>query len=87
MKKVKGSTGNDLRPEYTRADLGQGVRGKYLKQYRAGTNLALLAPDVAAALPTASAINDALRTLLHLAKAAKVAPPRTRRIGRKRAVA
>jgi hypothetical protein len=87
MKKVKGSAVNDLRPEYSPADLGQGVRGKYLKQYRAGTNLALLAPDVAAAFPTDSAVNDALRTLLHAAKAVKVAPPRARRTGRKQALA
>ena len=85
MKKVKGSAVNDLRPEYTRADLGQGVRGKYVKQYRAGTNLALLEPDVAAAFPTDGAVNDALRTLLHAVKAVKVATPRTRRVGRTQA--
>ena len=87
MKKVKRPGVNDLRPEYTRADLGQGVRGKYLKQYRAGNNLALLEPDVAAAFPTDNAVNDALRTLLHAAKAVKVATARTRRTGRKQAVA
>jgi hypothetical protein len=87
MKKVKRCAVNDLRPEYARVDLGQGVRGKYLKQYRAGTNLALLEPDVAAAFPTDSAVNEALRTLLHAAKAVKVATPRTRRAARKQAVA
>jgi len=87
MKKVKRSGVSDLRPEYTREDLGQGVRGKYLKNYRAGTNLALLEPDVAAAFPTDGAVNDALRTLLQAAKAVKVATARTRRTGRKQAVA
>jgi hypothetical protein len=86
MKKVKGSAVNDLRPEYSRADLGQGVRGKYLKHYRVGTNLVLLEPDVAAAFPTDGAVNDALRTLLHAAKAVKVATRRTRRTRRKQAV-
>ena len=86
MKKVKRSGVNDLRPEYTRADSGQGVRGKYLKQYRGGTNLVLLEPDVAAAFPTDGAVNDALCTLLHAAKAVKVATARTRRTGRKKAV-
>ncbi len=33
MKKAKR---DELRPEYRRADLGKGVRGKYLKAYRAG---------------------------------------------------
>jgi hypothetical protein len=87
MKKVKRSGVSDLRAEYTREVLGQGVRGKYLKQYRAGTNLVLLEPDVAAAFPTDSAVNDALRTLLQAAKAVKVATPRTRRTGRKQAAA
>lgn len=36
---------DDLRPEYDLASLRGGVRGKYLKRYQAGTNLALLAPD------------------------------------------
>ena len=49
MKKAKS---NDLRPEYRREDLAKGVRGKYLKAYRAGTNLVLLRPEVAKAFPT-----------------------------------
>lgn len=84
MKKVKRFGVNDLRPEYTRADLGQGVRGKYLKQYCAGTNLVLLEPDIAAAFPTDNAVNDALRTLLRAAKAVKVATRHVRRSGHER---
>ncbi len=41
MKKAKR---DELHPEYRREDLGKGVRGKYLKPYCAGTNLALLKP-------------------------------------------
>ena len=41
-----------------------GVRGKYLSRYRAGTNLALLAPDVRAAFPTDEAVNQALRAVM-----------------------
>ena len=55
---------NELRPEYRREELGGGVRGKYLEQYRKGTNLALLAPDVRAALTTDEAVNDALRAII-----------------------
>ena len=55
---------DELRAEYTPEQLGQGVRGKYLKQYKAGTNLVLLAPDVAQAFPTEQAVNEALRSLL-----------------------
>jgi hypothetical protein len=51
----------DMRPEY---DFSTGVRGKYATQFAEGTNLVLLAPDVAAEFPTASAVNKALRELI-----------------------
>ena len=41
-----------------------GVRGKYLAQYRSDTNLVLLDADVAKAYPTAEAVNEALRRLM-----------------------
>jgi hypothetical protein len=59
---------DDLRPEYGPEDFARGVRGKYFERYQAGTNLALLAPDVRAAFPTDEAVNDALRLLLKLAE-------------------
>jgi hypothetical protein len=65
MKKAKS---DELREEYRREDLGQGVRGKYLEAYRAGTNLVLLSPDVAEAFPSEETVNDALRSLISLAK-------------------
>ena len=65
MKKAKNKKKDeDLRPEYDLSKLGKGVRGKHFKSYQAGTNLALLAPDVRAAFPTDDAVNKALRTLL-----------------------
>jgi hypothetical protein len=59
-----GSEDDDLRPEYDASVLKGGVRGKYLERYRAGTNLALLAPDVRAAFPTDESVNQALRSLM-----------------------
>lgn len=59
---------NELRREYRREDLGKGMRGKYLKAYRGGTNLVLLRPEVAAVFPTEKAVNDALSSLIQLAK-------------------
>jgi hypothetical protein len=56
---------DDLRPEYDLSKLKRGVRGKYLERYRAGTNLALLAPDVRSAFPTDEAVNEALRSVMH----------------------
>jgi hypothetical protein len=58
MRKVRES--DELRPEYRREDLGQGVRGKYFESYQKGTNLVLLSPDVAKVFPTEEAVNEAL---------------------------
>jgi hypothetical protein len=60
---------DDLRPEYDLTQLLKGgVRGKYAERYRAGTNLVLLASDVAHAFPTEEAVNQALRLVIQLAK-------------------
>jgi hypothetical protein len=64
MKKDESPQEDDLRPEYDASVLRDGVRGKHLKRFRAGTNLALLAPDVRAAFPTDEAVNQALRSLM-----------------------
>jgi hypothetical protein len=56
---------DDMRPEYDLSELKGEVRGKYVDRYRAGTNLALLAPEVRAAFPTDDAVNQALRSLMH----------------------
>ena len=58
----------ELRPEYSREDLGLGVRGKHFESYQQGTNMVLLSPDVAKAFPTEEAVNDALRALINLAQ-------------------
>ena len=80
MRKVRK---DELRSEYRREDLGKGVRGKYLKAYRGGTNLVLLRPEVAAAFPTERAVNDALSSLIKVARQstdlAKRSPQRAKR--------
>jgi hypothetical protein len=55
---------DDLRAEYDDSVFKGGVRAKYLDRYRAGTNVALLAPDVRAAFPTDESVNKALRSLI-----------------------
>jgi hypothetical protein len=65
MKTVKGE---EMRKGYKREDLGKGLRGKYLDEYKKGTNLVLLSPDVAAAFPDDASVNDALRSLLKIAR-------------------
>jgi hypothetical protein len=65
MKKdSKPTDDDDMRSEYDLSQLKGGVRGKYAERYRAGTNLALLAPEVRAAFPTDDAVNEALRSLM-----------------------
>ena len=49
-----------MRPEY---DFSGGVRGKYAASYARGTNVVVLAPDVAETFKTSKAVNDALRSL------------------------
>jgi len=70
MNKHKNGKPDELRSEYELGLLKGGVRGKYLKHYRAGTNLALLAPEVRAAFPTDQAVNRALRSLMKKQKRA-----------------
>jgi len=65
---MKKANSDELRPEYHREDLGPGVRGKYFESYRKGTNLVLLSPDVAKAFPTEDAVNNALRSLIEIAR-------------------
>jgi hypothetical protein len=55
---------DELRPEYDETLLKNGTRGKYAKEYEAGTNIVRLDPDVAAAFPTEEAVNEALRSVL-----------------------
>lgn len=67
MKKASTVPNDDMRPEYDFAAMKGGVRGKYVKRYREGTNLVLLERDVAAAFPTDAAVNEALRAVLQFA--------------------
>jgi len=76
----------NLRREYRRKDLGNGVRGKYSKAYRAGTNLVLLQPEVAAVFPTDRAVNRALRSLIKAAEHAGITTRSNRTRTKTRAV-
>ena len=52
---------DDLRPEY---DFTGGVRGKYAARMAEGTNIVVIAPDLAKRFPTSEAVNKALRDLV-----------------------
>ena len=55
---------DDLRPEYPPELIRSGVRGKYARQFREGSNVVLIDPDLARVFPNAKAVNDALRQFL-----------------------
>lgn len=59
---------DEMRPEY---DFSPGVRGKYAAHFARGTNVVVLAPDVAEAFKTSRAVNDALRAQLKPAARAR----------------
>src|SRR5437879_9059102 len=68
-KKISSDIEDGLRPEYDLTKLLKGgIRGKYVARYRAGTNVVLLAPDVAQAFPTEDAVNEALRLVMRMAQ-------------------
>ena len=65
---MKTAKHEDMRKEYKREELGKGIRGKYFQEYKKGTNLVLLSPDVAKAFPDDDSVNEALRSLMKIAK-------------------
>lgn len=66
-RKSKGAEADDLRPEYDLDTiLKDGVQGKYAERYEGGTNLIVLAPDVAEVFPTDASVNAALRLVIRL---------------------
>jgi hypothetical protein len=69
MKKVKAKRHGDpeMLDEY---DFGKGVRGKFARRYAEGTNIVVLAPDVAHMFPDSQAVNEALRTLVRIGQQA-----------------
>jgi hypothetical protein len=60
MSKARNKTDNGTRAEY---DFARGVRGKHATRYARGTNVVVLAPDVARVFRTERSVNKALRGL------------------------
>ena len=59
----KTTQGDEMRSHY---DFSGGVRGKYAERYAQGTNVVVLAPDVAEVFQDSIAVNEALRTLVRM---------------------
>ena len=71
MKKIHNALDDDMRPEYDFASMTGGVRGKYAKRTREGTNIVRLAPEVVEAFPTEDSVNEALRGVLSTTRAVR----------------
>ncbi|MGA1985590.1 MAG: hypothetical protein ABSG72_04925 [Candidatus Sulfotelmatobacter sp.] len=72
MKKPVSRRNQDgMRSEYDFASMKEGVPGKHYRDYRIGTNVVLLQPDVAEAFPTEDAVNEALRGVLTTTRAVR----------------
>lgn len=56
---------DEMRDEY---DFSGGVRGKFYQDYMKGTNVVLLDADVAEVFRDSETVNQALRTLITIAK-------------------
>ncbi len=62
---LKQDEADAMLPEY---DFSNGVRGRYAERYAAGSNVVVLAPDVAQAFHDAESVNNALRALIAAAR-------------------
>ncbi len=65
---MKTAKHEEMRKEYKREDLGKGIRGTYFEEYKKGSNLVLLSPDVAKVFPDDDSVNEALRSLMKIAR-------------------
>ena len=70
---------DEMRDHY---DFSGGVRGKYAARYAQGTNVVVLAPDVAEMFPDSIAVNEALRTFVRMsAKTVRAKAAPKKRVG------
>ena len=62
---------DELRPEYD-FDYSKAIRGKYFRRLLdEGANVAVLDPDIAKAFHDSASVNEALRSLLEIARSTK----------------
>ncbi|MHB8949594.1 MAG: hypothetical protein ACYC4S_11090 [Rhodoferax sp.] len=87
MKKAFMKMADQSIPELKRDQLGKSVRGKYLKHFIQGGNVAVLQPEILKAFPTSEAVNKALASMLAFAQETQGLTSRLTRTPRKRAAA
>lgn len=75
---------DEMRAEYRREDLGKGVRGKHYAEFKKGSNLVLLTPELSKIFPNNEAVNAALNSLVEVARSASGLTRRSRVAAQKR---
>ena len=69
MKKTnKDRLEDDMQPEYDFSQMNDGIQGKYAEKLHQGSNIVRLEPDVAEVFESEASVNEALRSLIKLAK-------------------
>ena len=71
MKKANPIPPDEMRAEYDFASMKGGVRGKYARRAREGTNIVLIEPEISDAFPTDQAVNEALKGVLNTTRAVR----------------
>lgn len=87
MKKASTPKADQDIPEYTREQLGVGVRGKYASRYAKASNVVVIDPALTKAFPNSAAVNKALATMLAFAEQTRGLARPSKRAPRKRAAA
>ncbi len=75
----KANDNYDLEPEYDLGSMKVMPRGRYALERRAGKNVVILEPDLAAAFPNDAAVNEALRLVLKAATIPTQVKPKLKR--------
>ena len=55
---------DDLRTEYPAELIRSGIRGKYARRAKEGSNVVVIDPDLSDVFPNSKAVNEALRDYL-----------------------
>jgi hypothetical protein len=71
LKKTNQIFTDDMRSESDFASMKGGVRGKYVRRAREGSNIVVIEPEVTDAFPTEQAVNEALKGVLNTARAVR----------------
>ena len=79
MKKGEGSTADEMRAEYRRADFKTLERGKFYEKVVVSSKVVVLEPRVSKAFPNSARVNQVLSSLLELAQQSSRPAPRSTR--------